>query len=363
MTPPPTIRERIAALPPQFAPAHSSRAGMTPLPVPPYHAARDRYSHIFLAYEPFQRHMTDEGNQLQIGLEHAGYSLWGRRYDNDETDVDWILTITQPQVCIVQDKREWDPASEACLDKSAAFTACEALRDDPACFKLTILKDAHNDPAYHRAAAEEIGCHAWITYYHPEVVAAVAPYVRREHLIRTWHSLEPAAVPAYSPDRRSPLALLSGAATRDLYPFRWRLKQNAKRLPVEVLQHPGYHARGSHTPAFLQKLSQHRVAICTCSAFGYSLRKLIEAVACGCVVITDLPPDEVLPGGIDEALVRVHPDVEVDDLTKLIQRCSSEYDSQRQREFARLAIEWYDWRERGRELAEEIERVRGQYGV
>jgi hypothetical protein len=46
---------------------------------------------------------------------------------------------------------------------------------------------------------------------------------------------------------------------------------------------------------------------------------------------------------------------------EVIEREIDGYDADRQREFARLAIDWYDWRRRGQELAEKIEAMRSSY--
>ena len=73
--------------------------------------------------------------------------------------------------------------------------------------------------------------------------------------------------------------------------------------------HPGYHANGSFTPALHSRNStKFKVAICTSSTMGFALRKIIEATACGCRVITDLPAGEVMPE-IDGNLTRVSSDI------------------------------------------------------
>lgn len=356
MKPVPTIADRL-----RMIDAIRSRPAGGPLPLPAY-ASSQREGRVFCAVETFARHMTDEGWQLQSGLERAGYKLAGRYFDFDEVDVRRIVADMRPGVCIVQDKREWDATRDGCFDKSIAFEHSSCLREHPEIFKLTVIKDAHSDPPYHREAADEIGCHAWIAYYHPEIVCHLAPWVRREHVIRTWHSLNPADVPAYSTSGREG-CLLSGATNRQLYPFRERLKANCTNLPgVSYLQHPGYHARGWQTPRFLRQLAKFKVAICTASVFGYALRKIVESVACGCVVITDLPPDEVLPA-IDGALIRVSPEIGLEELGHIIRRAESEYDPMAQEDWSKKAVAWYDWQRRGAELAVDIEVMRGAWPI
>lgn len=356
----PTIRERIAMID-----AIRTRPAGEPLPAPPFNRFLSdmRRGRVFFASETFSRHMTDEGWQIQLGLQKAGYALVGRYFDYDETDCRQVMRDMRPGVALMQDKREWDANLDGCFDKSISFQHSTALADDPAAFKLTIIKDAHSDPAYHRQAAEEIGCHAWISYYHPDIVCHLAPWVRREHVIRTWHSVDSAAVPVYSAVGRKG-CLLSGAIDKSIYPLRARLKAAALegRIPeTTVLTHPTYHARGHCTPDYLKTLSKYKVAICTASVFGYALRKIIEAVACGCKVITDIPPDDPLPGGIDEALIRVSPEVPINQLAWIVQREIAAYDPLAQERYARAACEWFDWRRRGTELAGEIEKMRSEF--
>lgn len=326
---------------------------------PPMGTAPDR---LMLGVASMRRHMTDEGHQLQEGLAAAGYQLWGRGYPGrDETDVGRILGQTRPGTVVVQDRREWDPAKPGCFDPAAEFLRPERLRLRSDLFRLTVLKDAHADQDYHQAAARVLGVHAWVIYYHPAVVAAQAPYVRPAHLVRTYHSLNPRQIPPFAPwNRRG--CVLSGALGPRHYPLRTRLAARAAELPqTTVLRHPGYGCRGSATERYLGQLSGFRAAICTASAHGYALRKIIEAVACGCRVITDLPPEEVLPGGIDEHLIRVHPQDRLEEIAGRVREALADWNPERQQEYARRAQTWYDYLAVGQRLTENIEKLRQSY--
>lgn len=356
----PTVAKRIAAFP---------VTPMAPLPAPDYSPRRDvaEQARVMLGLECFARHMTDEGHQLQIGLQRAGYEMWGPHFDNDFADVPEIMLATDPAVVIMQDKREWDSTNGCCLDPTAGFKRSEALQTDASVFKLTICKDAHSDAEYHRLASAEIGCHAWISYYHPDIVHHFAPYTRPEHIIRTWHSIDAVNhVPNFKPADERRRCVISGA-TSNLYPLRQRITANATELNIVSLRHPGYHARGSHSARFLEQLNGFKVAICTASKFGYSLRKIIEATAVGCVVITDLPPDDLLPA-IDDSpqqdgnLVRISPSAGLLEIHEVIEHCVANYDEERQKWLAEQAMAFYDWRVRGPALAAEIEQMRKGYG-
>jgi len=316
---------------------------------------------IFLAVEDMKRHMTDEGWQIAEALEYNDYTLCGHDLYGDRR-IPVLLNQIDPSVVVVQDKREWDVRPGNFRNPDARFLNTEHLATRKDIFKLTILKDSHQNPEYHRQAAEEIGCHAWITYYHQDIVSHLAPYTRPQHLIRTYHSINKDIVPEFNVLRKNK-SLLSGAMSHH-YPLRSLIKNNLLNnrasTTIDLLQHPGYHRDGSNTPGFLDMLNHYKVAVCTSSVYGYALRKLIEATVCGCLVLTDLPHDEVLPG-IDDNLIRVHPQTSYMKILEIVKDLYEEYDYDRQRYFANVAKELYDFRVQGKELASRIKDLRECY--
>jgi hypothetical protein len=344
--PPPTIEERLAALP-------RPKRNPVPMPVLTHGEGQGR---AFLGIESFRRHMSSEGWQLQAGLHEAGYELCGKGLPHDCTDVPTILDAVKPHTLILQDKREWDSADQTSIVKGEDFRRWEELGNRPDIFKLTIIKDAqHNGPDI-RQVAQTCGIHAWIVYYNPTIVEALSPGVRKDCLIRTYHTVNPGKVPPFA--GREGLCLLSGAVAAGVYPLRMRLM--AKSSPkITRLHHPGYHANGTNTNDFLQQISMYKVAICTCSIYGYALRKIIEATACGCRVITDLPPDEVMPE-IDGNLVRVSPNAAVNQIEQLVDELAAGWDYNTQRSFAEKALTHYNFRTMTTRLALSIEAARKQ---
>lgn len=310
---------------------------------------------MFLAVKSMSQHTTDEGAQLQGGLAISGYRLVGHGYKQSTWD---DLNL---RTAIVQDKREWDANNSTCLDPKAAFHGTERLRDMPDVFRLTIVKDAHQNPGYHRAAHDEIGTHAWITYYHPDIVTHLAPWIRPEHVVRTYHSIDSTQIPPFCRNRLPVLA--SGATFASVYPLRNRIKRmvNSGRLQgVSLLRHPGYGVKGCYTNDYLQVLNVHKVAICTASIYGYALRKIIEATACGCVVVTDLPSDEVLPG-IDGNLIRIRPDAGHSEIKSVIHDAVKSYDMERQVGYSIEAMTRYDYKRVYGRLAVDIATMREAY--
>jgi hypothetical protein len=314
-----------------------------------------------LAVEDMRSHMSNEGWELFYGLGLNGYELCGYNLTLNETSVPIILDKLNPGVVVVQDKREWDTKPGNFREPKARFTGVTALKERDDIFKVTVLKDAHQHPKYHAESAEEMGVHAWITYYNTYIVKRLAPYVRPEHILRTYHTVDSKVVPEYKADGRGG-CLLSGAVS-NAYPLRQRLLKDARNNKLScttILPHPGYHNRGSDTPSFLQTLSKYKVVICTCSVYGYALRKMIEATACGCVVITNLPPDEYMPD-IDANLIRISSDISTDELSSLILTQIREYSAERQRHYAELCKVRYDFRFETSLLAMQVEELRRSY--
>lgn len=325
-----------------------------PLPTPAYCGSSSKG--IALAVESMRRHTTDEGWQIMEGLQSAGYTLCGFNLLEPSCHVPTILQNTNPGIVVVQDKREWDVSHRDFREKRAKFKDVACLQSRKDLFKLTILKDSHQRNAYHQESAKEIDCHAWIIYYHPRIVARLAPYVRPQHLIRTYHSLDSELVPPIETHKREG-CLLSGALSA-AYPLRLRLAKELSSLGnTRFISHPGYHRNGTATPQYLDQLSHYKVSICTSSMYGYALRKIMEATACGCVVVTDLPTDEVLPE-IDGNLYRVSSTINSKSLRSILDKLCRNYDIDRQRKWAEKAKTCYDFRNVGCKLALDIEKLR-----
>lgn len=341
------------------------KSSESPLEAPAYTylpANPPRGFNVALGVESMRRHMTNEGWELMLALYENGYKLAGKDCPINAIDVREILEKTNPGTLVIQDKREWmGITADRSRDPSMRFRNVEILRERNDIFKLTIVKDAQHDSGFHREAAEEIGCHAWICYYHPRIVARLAPYVREKHLVRTYHTVDKELIPAYSPDDRRG-GILSGAMSK-VYPLRQRILRNLSLFKdLDYLSHPGYHRKGCCTPEFLRTLSRYKVSICTSSIYGYALRKIIESTACGCRVITDLPDDEVLPG-IDKNLIRISANHSTPALANIVRGAIAGYNPERQEEFARVALGLYDYRAEGKRLVDSIENLRRTYNA
>jgi hypothetical protein len=327
------------------------------LRTPAYCPEPEMAGRAVLGVASMQHHMTDEGWQITAGLAKAGYTHCGYGLPCGMTDCHFIVRDVKPGIVVMQDKREWFPQGDF-REPKAQFRNLDAFRNNKAILRLTVLKDAQQRPQWHREAAEELGVHGWIVYYNPRIVNHLAPYTRAGHLIRTWHTVDADKVPDYS-DKGRQGCLFSGAIS-NAYPERQHLLAH-RGLAASVLPHPGYHRKGCNTPGFMQHLSRFKISICTCSRYGYALRKIVESTACGCAVLTDLPIDEYIPG-IDENLTRVNfREMSLMEIDEVILGMEAKYSPERQKFFADRATLLYDYRQVTSKLAYDIEMFRRNF--
>src|SRR5688572_28038885 len=133
---------------------------------------------LMLANVDYRSHMTSEGNELQLGLESAGWKLVGAGYDDGCRDVQHLLDRHRPEVVFVQDVRDWSPASPGSFRKDIAFTGIRELAKRKDVVRLTVCKDAGSVQDDQRAFAESINADAIVTYYHAKSVLAVSPWLQ-----------------------------------------------------------------------------------------------------------------------------------------------------------------------------------------
>lgn len=306
---------------------------------------------LVLANPTYRRLWTDENAQLEDGLAAAGWKLGGRGHDwIPNRDVPLYLRDFQPDAVLVHDPRAWDVDTRRWHGYRIRLRGTETLRECPDIFRLGVVRDAGSCVAYQRQMAESIGMDAAVVYYHPQAVLAGSPWLAGYPLIRTYHSVDPAAVPRLDGDRRR--VAISGALG-SAYPLRNRLTTDARRLGIDVLAHPGRDPGPAHTPAYLERLSGYKVHVATASRFGFALRKIVESVVAGCVPVTDLPVWDVLPV-IDPWLVRIQAHAGDDEIQAAIDLAAAGWSLETARERSLAAVEFYGFRAVGTMLSAAI---------
>jgi len=287
-------------------------------------------------------HTTDEGLQLQSGLESAGWKLCGVGYDDGCCDAAELVRRHKPDVVFVQDVRDWLSSCNICFRKDLTFTGLQALRDVRA---FTVCKDAWGWDAEHGWIAHMIGAKGILHYYAADVVQQSAKnWIKPYPLLRIHHSVAAdLCSESWTADRKR--ACVTGAKSA-VYPLRDKAIAHASELSLDVKRHPGYGNKGADTPAYLQWVGQYRVHVATASKWEVAFRKIIESVALGCTPVTNLRADDVLPE-IDGALVRVKTDCTFDELDAAIKQADAAWDEDERMEWARKAWAYYDWRVAG----------------
>lgn len=304
---------------------------------------------VMLGNIDYEHHMTDEGNQLQRGLEYAGWHLSGVGFDGMQ-DCSEIIRKYAPETILVHDKRDWDPKNYWAFRRDIGFSNLEAVKFTPN--RLGVVKDAGSMVEYHRYFCEdEINCTGVVTYYHDRAVLPHNLWMEKYPRFRTYHTVNSDFLRAtcrWTENKRRD-AVLTGASNRQVYPLRAKCSENAGFLGIDLIGHPGYHNSGTRTGMYLELLHSYKVHIATASVYGFALRKIIESVAAGCTPITDLPEWDCLPE-IDEALVRVPPDISMEDMQYVIYGAVKNWDREERLFYAGRCAVFYDYRNMGLRL-------------
>jgi hypothetical protein len=316
---------------------------------------------LLFALESFRRHMDNGRWLFQLGMERQGYVSVGRDMPSpgiDSTDVKAVVERFNPRVVIFWPRYEWDAKEWVGPEVKPEhyYRNWEYLLTRPDILRVCVFHDAGSARQQQKKWHEAFQPHVYLTWYHADSVLPFAPHIRREQLCRTYHVLDSDNLPDAEP--RDKTCLISGAYTPDVYPLRTRAFQWAKEGKlgpgVECVQHPGYKQAGTRSNDYVRTLAKYRVAVCTASAYRFSLRKLFEATAAGCRVVTNLPSYDLLPG-IDDNLIRVPSDIGADELRGVIQNAAATWDLRQQQAFAAAAVRYYDWRAECARVAKDLE--------
>lgn len=110
------------------------------------------------------------------------------------------------------------------------------------------------------------------------------------------------------------VCLSSGVHSPEIYPLRAKLAAliYAGELPGKIRKHPGYRlphkaACDAQSLDYAADLQNSQIAFACCSTYRYALSKLFEALIAGCLVISDMPDDEVFRSQLGQYIVEVDP--------------------------------------------------------
>lgn len=301
---------------------------------------------IVLANKSYQTHMTSEGNELQLGLQHHGWILVGNGYDN-LTNIPDILSHYKPDVILIQDKRDWDrnhPGSFG--NPNLHFDNIHVLRHQPDITKICVFKDAGSCLPYQYEHFKNVQADALLTYYHCKAIDKLNPGLPYEY-IRTYHSVDKDVINKLQSVPRKDKAVISGALGKYVYPQRTDLMLTATNHMtngcLDAYTHPGYSPDRPMTNEYLQMLLGYKVSIATCSQYQFALRKIIEALACGCIPLTNLPIWDELPV-VDKYLKRFSKSDRTEQIVRQAEVLIDEYDPEVIKQQINDTLEYYDYR-------------------
>ena len=329
--------------------------------LPIYRPRHDEQPHgCLFCMAGWEKHMDSGRILCARGMEAAGWlTTAGGGVGLGETDTIRVLEEHCLEIAVFWPRAEWDRRwwrGGTHVGPEHCFRRVEDLARRPDVLRVAVHHDAATNIRRSRRWHAQFRPHLYLTWYHPRSVLRYTPWAQAEQIVRTYHVVDPALVPDVGP--RDGMALLSGAIGDRHYPLRtrlWRAVKNDGLKGVDLLPHPGYHGNGHATNDYLRTLSQYRVAICTASRHGFALRKIFEATAAGCRVITDLPAYDKLPE-IDGNLVRIDPQIPLRDLADLIAAEADGWDLDRQRSVAEKCVARYSHLAECRRLSDELHR-------
>jgi hypothetical protein len=135
--------------------------------------------------------------------------------------------------------------------------------------------------------------------------------------------------------------LFAGALHETIYPLRSRYVQLIKggAIPGEVRRFPGHRTRTAgegeaQHHSFSNHLRRSKVALCCSSTYKYALSKYVEAIAAGCVVVGDMPDDQLFRDTLGRALVEVNNSMADDQIMRIVKETLADpAELERRREF------------------------------
>jgi hypothetical protein len=208
---------------------------------------------LVLANSSYPSHVTNEGEQLQSGLAHSGWTLTGYGYGDGCVDVPKLILRHRPDMVFIQDKRDWDRANPGGSfgNEKLHFEQIKTLANRPDILKVGVVKDAGSMSEYQEASIDEIEADAVVVYYHERSVLKQSRWLNHYPLIRTYHSVDAdvcQGIDLTQPRRRG---IVTGASNSKVYPLRASAFAYHKALRIDAARHPGYGCRGCHTNEYL----------------------------------------------------------------------------------------------------------------
>jgi len=306
---------------------------------------------IQFGVEAFKDYASDTAYRIQRGLELMGYTPYGRRFPGgqDRTDMAGVVRDVEPDIVVAEEWNTWNPSMSQPPSKDVGFDGYDEVGRMEGLLRVTKHADPWGHPDAHQEWQTRFNPHAVLVRYDPAQCIKIAPYMEGRRLLRIYHTVVRELCPEPSADGRDKVCLLSGASNRRNYPVRGRLwddvrgLQNWERDFTIRAHHHWSRTDGSAVPDYMVELRRHKVMLVGCSRWDVAFKKHWEGTAAGCIVVTNLSSSVRVPG-IEPNFVRVHDDISAQGLRDLCGELAADWDVERQRHFAKICVDRYDFR-------------------
>lgn len=301
--------------------------------------------------EAFKDYASDTAYRIQAGLADQGFTCFGKRFPGDRncTDMREVVERERPDIVHVEDWNTWNPKMKQKASADVEFTNWEWVGQQEGILRCT----KHADPWHHFEEQKHFqrvfNPHAVLVRYEPDLVSRCAPYMKRELMVRLYHTVTREFCRPVREKGRDRICLLSGACHGVVYPLRTRIWREVRQLPdwektfTHRVHHRWLHSGGSAVPGYMEQLARYKVAFVGCSKFLAAFKKLYEATAAGCIVVTNFPETDRVPV-VDENLFRVPSDISAEALQEICRELAFIWDEEKQKDLAQRTIARYDYR-------------------
>jgi hypothetical protein len=172
--------------------------------------------------------------------------------------------------------------------------------------KLVCFNEA-NDPKTLKEIDE--ACADVVVFHHESDMGRWDIPQKKVHQL---HCVSPEFFEDISIEDRQNDCMLTGAIAESIYPVRARFQnliQNGD-IPGLIRKHPGYRLAGRQActeqyMAYCAHLCRSKISLCCTSIYKYPLAKILESMAAGCLVVSDMPDDEEFKGNLGSYVVDV----------------------------------------------------------
>lgn len=119
--------------------------------------------------------------------------------------------------------------------------------------------------------------------------------------------------------------MLSGVVSQDTYPLRSRFATliRSQQMPGYIRPYPGHRLKTEEAcrvqyKLYASALQSTKVSLCCTSKFKYALAKIVESLAAGCLVVSDMPGDWAFKQTLGKHIIEVPDNTSDADLIKIV---------------------------------------------